>query len=67
MTFLKRYGYSSVGFNLLLSALALQWSIIVQGLIHMYEHEADHFHVDIKVTTPLFSLSRQSRDSINDP
>ncbi|XP_049795388.1 ammonium transporter Rh type B [Schistocerca nitens] len=31
MTFLRRYGYSSVGFNFLLAALLLQWSILCKG------------------------------------
>lgn len=33
MTFLKRYGYSSITFNLVLSALSIQWAILTQGLI----------------------------------
>ena len=32
MTFLRRYGYSSIGFNLLLAALVLQWATITTGL-----------------------------------
>ncbi|KAM9551305.1 ammonium transporter Rh type A-like [Salvelinus alpinus] len=35
MTFLKRYGFSSVGLNLLLAAFALQWGLIMQGLWHL--------------------------------
>jgi ammonium transporter Rh len=34
MTFLKRYGYSAVGVNLLLAAFVIQWALIVRGLIH---------------------------------
>lgn len=34
MTFLKKYGFSGVGFNLFLAALGLQWGTIMQGLIH---------------------------------
>jgi ammonium transporter Rh len=33
MTFLKRYGYSSVGFNLLVAAFVLEWALIVRGLV----------------------------------
>jgi ammonium transporter Rh len=33
MTFLKRYGYGSLGFNLLLSAFVMQWSLLVRGWI----------------------------------
>ncbi|KAE8286622.1 Ammonium transporter Rh type A Erythrocyte membrane glycoprotein Rh50 [Larimichthys crocea] len=32
MTFLKRYGFSSVGVNLLLAAFGLQWGLLMQGL-----------------------------------
>jgi ammonium transporter Rh len=34
MTFLKKYGYSSVGFNFMLSALTVQFSMIIMGLFH---------------------------------
>ncbi|XP_020497181.1 ammonium transporter Rh type A [Labrus bergylta] len=35
MTFLKRYGFSSVGVNLLLAAFGLQWGLLMQGFWHM--------------------------------
>ncbi|NXM16031.1 RHAG protein, partial [Ploceus nigricollis] len=35
MTFLKKYGFSSVGFNMLIAAFGLQWGILVQGFWHM--------------------------------
>ncbi|XP_015243490.1 PREDICTED: ammonium transporter Rh type A [Cyprinodon variegatus] len=35
MTFLKKYGFSSVGVNLLLAAFGLQWGLLMQGLWHM--------------------------------
>ncbi|XP_006149162.1 ammonium transporter Rh type A [Tupaia chinensis] len=34
MTFLKKYGFSSVGINLLIAALGLQWGTITQGILH---------------------------------
>lgn len=34
MTFLQRYGFSSVGFNFLIAALALQWATLMQGFFH---------------------------------
>lgn len=34
MTFLRRYGFSSVGFNFLLSAATLQWGLVTEGLIN---------------------------------
>ncbi|KAF7690403.1 ammonium transporter Rh type A [Silurus meridionalis] len=35
MTFLKRYGFSSVGLNLLLAAFGLQWGLLLQNIWHM--------------------------------
>ncbi|KAK5618533.1 hypothetical protein CRENBAI_016853 [Crenichthys baileyi] len=35
MTFLKKYGFSSVGINMLLAAFGLQWGLLMQGLWHM--------------------------------
>lgn len=45
MTFLKKYGFSGVGFNLFLAALGLQWGTIVQGLLH---YKGQKFHIGIK-------------------
>lgn len=44
MTFLKRYGFSSVGVNLLLAAFGLQWGLLMQGLWHM-----DHGKIKISI------------------
>ncbi|RUS81585.1 hypothetical protein EGW08_010659, partial [Elysia chlorotica] len=44
MMFLKRYGFSSVGLNMLISALAIQWSTIVAGLVH---NHGDSFTVSV--------------------
>ncbi|KAF2901794.1 hypothetical protein ILUMI_04390 [Ignelater luminosus] len=35
MTFLRRYGFSSVGFNFLLASLMVQWSILCRGFYHL--------------------------------
>ncbi|CAJ1076982.1 ammonium transporter Rh type A [Xyrichtys novacula] len=35
MTFLKRYGFSSVGINLLLAAFGLQWGLLLQNFWHL--------------------------------
>lgn len=32
MTFLKRYGFSATGFNLLVGALTVQWAFLARGL-----------------------------------
>ncbi|CAH7221187.1 ammonium transporter Rh type A [Phodopus roborovskii] len=45
MTFLKKYGFSGIGFNLFLAALGLQWGTIVQGLLH---DKGKNFHIGIK-------------------
>ena len=37
MTFLRRYGYGSIGFNLLLAALVLQWGTLTNGLFGFIE------------------------------
>jgi ammonium transporter Rh len=31
MTFLKRYGYGSIGYNFLIAAYSLQWAILIRG------------------------------------
>uniref|UniRef100_UPI00398E82D7 ammonium transporter Rh type A n=1 Tax=Pristiophorus japonicus TaxID=55135 RepID=UPI00398E82D7 len=48
MTFLKRYGFSSVGFNLLIAAFGLQWGTLMQGWLH-------HL-VNGKIKVNIFSL-----------
>uniref|UniRef100_A0A8C6R2W1 Ammonium transporter Rh type A n=1 Tax=Nannospalax galili TaxID=1026970 RepID=A0A8C6R2W1_NANGA len=45
MTFLKKYGFSGVGFNLFIAALGLQWGTILQGLLHTHGKK---FHIGIK-------------------
>ncbi|XP_072004596.1 ammonium transporter Rh type C isoform X2 [Engystomops pustulosus] len=36
MTFLKMYGFGSVGFNFLLAAFGIQWAILMQGWFHSF-------------------------------
>ena len=31
MTFLKKYGYSAAGYNLLISAVVIQWAMVVSS------------------------------------
>lgn len=45
MTFLQRYGFSSVGFNFLIAAFSLQWATIMQGLLHGLHHGKIHVGV----------------------
>lgn len=35
LTFLKKYGFSSLGYNFLISALVIEWSTIMQGFFEM--------------------------------
>uniref|UniRef100_A0A1I8G5P9 Ammonium_transp domain-containing protein n=1 Tax=Macrostomum lignano TaxID=282301 RepID=A0A1I8G5P9_9PLAT len=35
MTFLKWYGFSSVGLNMMIAALVIQWSMIINGFFHL--------------------------------
>ena len=35
MTFLRKYGYSSVGLNFLVASFAIQWHLICGGFVHM--------------------------------
>ncbi|KAG8227234.1 hypothetical protein J437_LFUL003965, partial [Ladona fulva] len=35
MTFLRRYGYSSVGLNMLVAALSIQWAVLASGFFRM--------------------------------
>ncbi|NXU49263.1 RHAG protein, partial [Turnix velox] len=45
MTFLKKYGFSSVGINMLIAAFGLQWGTLMQGFWHM---KGGKIYVDIK-------------------
>ena len=47
MTFLKRYGYSSIGFNLLLVALVTQWSLIMRGFVESHQTHEGTFKIGI--------------------
>jgi len=46
MTFLKRYGFGAIGFNLLIAALNVQWSILCSGF---FSHGDGHY-IDISIT-----------------
>lgn len=48
MTFLHTYSWSAVGYNLLMSALALQWCIVIRGFWHnAYTGHWSHISLDI--------------------
>lgn len=44
MTFLKRYGFSSLGLTFIVVTLVTEWALLVRGFTHM-----DHSHM-IKIT-----------------
>jgi ammonium transporter Rh len=48
MTFLKKYGYSAIGFNFILAAFVLEWSMLVEGWIEMIKHETSTFDINVK-------------------
>ncbi|CAD5113576.1 DgyrCDS2739 [Dimorphilus gyrociliatus] len=48
MTFLRRYGFSSVGFNMLIAAFVIQWHMITHGLLHMATEHSSSFKIDIE-------------------
>eukprot|EP00045_Choanoeca_perplexa_P008934 m.84290 g.84290 ORF g.84290 m.84290 type:complete len:482 (-) comp14682_c0_seq4:146-1591(-) len=51
MTFLYRYGFSAVGYNMLLSAVALQWSLFTTAFWHrVFEKKAASDHINLDVT-----------------
>ncbi|NXS67423.1 RHAG protein, partial [Pandion haliaetus] len=45
MTFLKKYGFSGVGINMLIAALGLQWGTLMQGFLHT---KGDKIRIGIK-------------------
>ncbi|XP_043934241.1 ammonium transporter Rh type C [Protopterus annectens] len=38
MTFLQKYGFSAVGFNFLIAAFGIQWSLLMQGWFHSLDY-----------------------------
>ncbi|KAK1171783.1 ammonium transporter Rh type A-like [Acipenser oxyrinchus oxyrinchus] len=61
MTFLKKYSFSSVGINMLLAALGLQWGILVQGFWHLHHGKIEidilkMINADFSTATVLISF-----------
>lgn len=48
MTFLKRYGFGSVGLNFLVAAFILQWSTLVAGWIREFDKETMKIYVNLE-------------------
>ena len=49
MTFLRKYGYSAIGFNFVVAALAIQWGTLCLGFFHRCwpHHPWDYINIDI--------------------
>ena len=39
MTFLKRYGFSALGYNFLIAALVIQWATMMQGFFDIKDNK----------------------------
>lgn len=48
MTFLKRYGLSSVSLNFLIASLVLEWAILINGFFHLH-----HGYIEVDITSLL--------------
>ncbi len=48
MTFLKRYGFSSVGLNLMLGAFVIQWAMLMSSFLHMGVDGHEKAHINIQ-------------------
>lgn len=54
MTFLRRFGYSAIGFTLLISAFVVQYSLVVRGIVvglHSYRTEDEFPHIEVSLFT----------------
>lgn len=60
MTFLQRYGFSSVGFNFLIAAFALQWATLMQGFFHGLHGGKIHIGVERYVLKVLYIYMHRS-------
>lgn len=45
MTFLRRYGFSAVGFNFLLGALMVQWAALCEGFYQLN----DRYKIELSI------------------
>ncbi|XP_022107420.1 ammonium transporter Rh type B-like [Acanthaster planci] len=48
LTFLKKYGYGSVGFNFLIGTFVLEWATLMRGFLELAVKGEDKIHVNIK-------------------
>uniref|UniRef100_A0A670YGI1 Ammonium transporter AmtB-like domain-containing protein n=1 Tax=Pseudonaja textilis TaxID=8673 RepID=A0A670YGI1_PSETE len=56
LAFLHRYGFSSIGFNLLLAALGVQWAVIVDGFL--FHFSAGKIRINLQsILTAIMSIT----------
>ncbi|XP_063002389.1 ammonium transporter Rh type B isoform X2 [Elgaria multicarinata webbii] len=55
MTFLKRYSFGAVGFNFLIAAFAIQWSILTQGFLHSFHNGKIHVGIESMINADFCS------------
>uniref|UniRef100_H3BD00 Rh family C glycoprotein n=1 Tax=Latimeria chalumnae TaxID=7897 RepID=H3BD00_LATCH len=48
MTFMKRYGYGAVGFNFLMAAFGIQWSLLMQGWFHSLDYSDGKIKIGVE-------------------
>ncbi|KAG2460725.1 RHBG protein, partial [Polypterus senegalus] len=57
MMFLRRYGFSSTGFNLLLAALAVQWATLMNGFLFSFRDGSITINLKSLVTANMCAAS----------
>ncbi|XP_034269392.1 RH-like protein isoform X3 [Pantherophis guttatus] len=56
LAFLQRYGFSSIGFNLLLAALGVQWAVLVDGFL--FHFSAGKIRINLQsILTAIMSIT----------
>nr|AQP25678.1 rhesus family C glycoprotein [Fluvitrygon signifer] len=48
MTFLKRYGFGSVGFNFLIASFSIQWALLMQGWFHSLDYNDGKIKIGVE-------------------
>ncbi|XP_051896368.1 ammonium transporter Rh type C-like 2 [Pristis pectinata] len=48
MTFLKRYGFGSVGFNFLIASFSIQWALLMQGWFHSLDYSDGKIKIGVE-------------------
>uniref|UniRef100_H2ZEK2 Ammonium transporter AmtB-like domain-containing protein n=1 Tax=Ciona savignyi TaxID=51511 RepID=H2ZEK2_CIOSA len=48
MTFLRRYGFGSVGFNFMLAAFVIQWTILIRGCLDLEDIKDGKININLE-------------------